>query len=192
MLASLWQPFALNENWLVPVVAGALVSGLILAVSLACSRRSQLSALDVMLMRGQLPPATPAPGASSSDADLASEVLAFLNQRSGDSVFGREEPDRRHEVRRWGNPIEVWIQDPDSQTPERGVVVNRSDGGLGVVVGSPLQTGKFLKIRAAAAPRDTDWILVEIRHCQPVSQKVWLVGCRYVGAPAWNAVTWLG
>jgi hypothetical protein len=55
----------------------------------------------------------------------------------------------------------------------------------------PVTTMSPVVVRAHQAPEGVTWIDVEVRNCRAAG-KNWVIGCKYVEKPAWNAVVWLG
>jgi hypothetical protein len=109
---------------------------------------------------------------------------------SQDSLaFGREE--RRRWPRRWGNPVNVLVLEASKIKPSPAVVVNRSQGGLALLLDDYHEVGTVLSVRPAEAQGDIPWIQVEVRHCRKAGRQ-WLAGCQFVEAPPWDVWVWLG
>jgi hypothetical protein len=70
-----------------------------------------------------------------------------------------------------------------------GEVVDRSRGGLAVVVAEQARVGERLRVRPATEP-DVPWAEVEVRHGRPGAGG-WLLGCRFAVAPPPAAVATL-
>jgi hypothetical protein len=147
--------------------------------------------LDVLLLRrsggeSQRPPEEDVP-----DAVVSAEAVKYLKTPVEDVAYLNRERDRRSSVRKWGNPVEVQIQPPNSVILLRGVVINRSTGGLAILVDDAYPTGAALMVRAVLAPAGVDWINVQVKNCRAAG-KNWVIGCSYPAPPSWNAVVWLG
>jgi hypothetical protein len=102
-----------------------------------------------------------------------------------------KEPDRRAFPRRKGNRVEVHLTDESKQEPLLGWVVDRSMGGLCLIVEKSLDEGAIFKVRPRTAPKTTPWIAIEIRSCRPDNGD-WEVGCCFVKPPQWNDLLLFG
>lgn len=100
-----------------------------------------------------------------------------------------------HERRRWprrpGNPVPVLVRDAIQAKPSHGVVVNRAEGGVALLVDRRYEPGTLLSVRPPEALDDIPWLAVEVKHGRKAGRQ-WLVGCQFVEAPPWNAWVWLG
>jgi hypothetical protein len=101
------------------------------------------------------------------------------------------EPDRRSAPRRKGNRVEVHLTDDSKGPPLLGWVVDRSMGGLCLIVEKPLTQGATLKIRPRQAPQTAPWLAIEIRSCRADGSE-WEIGCRFLKAPQWNDLLLFG
>jgi hypothetical protein len=101
------------------------------------------------------------------------------------------EPDRRSTPRRKGNRVEVFVTDDSKRPPLLGWVVDRSMGGLCLIVEQPLTEGAILNVRPRKAPQTAPWTAIEIRSCRPEGSE-WEVGCRFVKTPQWNDLLLFG
>jgi hypothetical protein len=100
--------------------------------------------------------------------------------------------DRRSSPRREGEPLKVFVAPGlDSAEPGEGLVVNRSRGGLCLVVHKPMETGSLLRVRAAHVPDDMPWVPVYVRRCQ-VRGSSWKLGCQFVEKLPWSVVLLFG
>jgi hypothetical protein len=92
-------------------------------------------------------------------------------------------PERRQSPRRWGMPIETFVQLPeDVAKPIRGWVVNRSQGGLGLSVPQPISLNTILHVRITHAPESIPWTALEVKSCYFKANR-WLLGCQFAEAP---------
>jgi PilZ domain len=107
------------------------------------------------------------------------------------AALSTEQLDRRSTPRRKGNLIEVYLTDDSKRLPLHGWVVDRSVGGLCLVVDKPLTEGTILNVRPRKAPQTAPWTSIEIRSCR-ADRGDWEVGCRFVKAPAWNDLLLFG
>jgi len=99
--------------------------------------------------------------------------------------------DRRADLRRKGNPIDVDLSDPRGRIePFSGWVWDRSRGGLGINVQMEIPVGTVL----IARPRinhNTFSVPIEVRCCRP-SREGYIIGCQFVQAPPWNVLMLFG
>lgn len=101
--------------------------------------------------------------------------------------------DRRHALRRGGNPIAVIITDAEGQgEPLRGYVLDRSTGGLCLAVPEPVEEGSVISVKTTNAPQTTPWIQVEVRNCRPISDSEWELGCKFEKTPPWGILLLFG
>ncbi len=103
----------------------------------------------------------------------------------------KSEPDRRSAPRRKGNRVEVLLTDDPKRSPVLGWVVDRSMGGLCLIVEKPLTEGAFLNVRPRQAPQTAPWTAIEIRSCR-ADDGAWEVGCRFIKPPQWNDLLLFG
>ena len=100
--------------------------------------------------------------------------------------------DRRSSSRRGGHPVTVQLADPDEKAPpQAGWVVDRSVGGLCLMVRQPVQIGSFWKVRPAEAPRTTPPVLVEVRTCVAAGAE-WKLNCRFDKTPSYGVLLMFG
>jgi len=97
---------------------------------------------------------------------------------------------RRGEPRRWGNPQKVLLAG-EFPEPLPGMVVNRSDGGLALLVARPLEADALLSVRAQEAPERVPWVQMRVRHCHPEGRE-WLIGCQFTETVPWSVSVWFG
>ena len=98
--------------------------------------------------------------------------------------------ERRCHFRRSGNPSEVAIGHPENPSElARGVVVNRSTGGVCLELLSPLAVGAVVCLRPAAGSSIGTWIDAEVRHCRR-DRRGWNVGFKFVRTPPLS-VLWM-
>jgi hypothetical protein len=101
---------------------------------------------------------------------------------SDSTVTTTAPPERRQSPRRWGNPIQVVLQDGRRAEPARGWVANRSAGGLGLSFAEPLSAGLRVQVRISVAPESMPSVDLEVIHCQALTGR-WLAGCRFLTPP---------
>lgn len=100
--------------------------------------------------------------------------------------------EQRKALRRGGNPIEVLIAPAQSKkTPIRGWVIDRSVGGLCLMLAQELQVGARLTVLPANAPPLTPWVEIEVRSCRP-DPEGFQAGCQFVKSPPWGVLLQFG
>lgn len=162
-LHPLWR-FIVNQPWTIPVT-GVLVASLAFLVG----------------RRWFVPRRAP-------KASLHEEGRTKLTTASMPKISA---PDRRSAPRRIGNRIEVFVADDSKKPPLHGWVVDRSMGGLCLVVEKPLTEGAVLNVRPRLAPQTAPWMAIEIRSCRPEGDE-WEVGCRFIKPLQWNDLLFFG
>jgi hypothetical protein len=157
--------FFTDQPWTIPVI-GLLVASLAFLVG----------------RRWLVPRPPPAP------AKVVEEVASTLVTAKRTS---KSQPDRRAVPRRKGNCVEVFLTDDSKGPPILGWVVDRSMGGLCLIVEKPLKEGSILNVRPRQAPQTAPWTAIEIRSCRPENVE-WEVGCRFLKPPHWNDLLLFG
>jgi hypothetical protein len=149
--------------------------------------------------------AAPAIGLGSAGlALLVGHVLLGKRRRSfqppvAESVAPPVDPfaygsatERRSSVRRRGKQIKVLISDAEAlEAPVEGWVMDRSMGGLCLLVYRAMEPGSILSVRTAEAPQTTPWVQVEIKNCRHNTNH-WVIGCQYVRTPPWGVLLLFG
>jgi hypothetical protein len=98
--------------------------------------------------------------------------------------------EKRCHFRRSGSPTEVSIGHPENPSElARGVVVDRSTGGVCLELSSPLAIGAVVSLRPAAGTSIGTWIDAEVRHCRR-DHRGWNVGFKFVRTPPLS-VLWM-
>jgi hypothetical protein len=98
---------------------------------------------------------------------------------------------QRSRGRRWGNPTEVQMRSLIWAGTVRGLVVNRSGGGLGIFVDNKVPLSTVVQIGAVEAPSYVPWAAAEVRHCRKVG-KGYFLGCQFNDDVPWNVCVWFG
>jgi hypothetical protein len=111
----------------------------------------------------------------------------------GSAFPGLEDPnERRQAPRRHGNPTTVLISDAAGKAaPTRGVVVDRSAGGLRLTLGGAVEVRTILSVRPAEVTTIMPWIQVEVKSCRP-AEAGWEVGCHFLRTPPANVLGLFG
>jgi hypothetical protein len=99
--------------------------------------------------------------------------------------------ERRAGQYRWGNPTEVHVYAYLWPGHAHGLVINRSTGGLAILIQEEVPTGTSIKVRPIEAPRSVPFVKLEVRHCRKAGQ-LFLVGCQFCEEVPWNVRVWFG
>jgi hypothetical protein len=99
--------------------------------------------------------------------------------------------EQRASQRRWGNPTEVYLVPLLVLERMHGLVVNRSTGGLAILVDKEVPPGTTLTARPVEAPNSVPAAEIEVRYCRKVG-KNFLLGCQFRGEVPWNVRVWFG
>jgi hypothetical protein len=123
-------------------------------------------------------------------SDKAVDRVRRLCERFPSAVPGSEleqlqraRPDpwaeRRRMVRLVGGqePIEVRT-DPPPARPAEAWLLDRSAGGLGLLLDRATEPGAVLGVLLPGA--EGDWFFAQVRHCRPAGNG-WVVGCEFLG-----------
>jgi hypothetical protein len=117
-------------------------------------------------------------------------VVSFDNPDAGEDEDSHA--NRRSSVRREGSPVKVVLTSPTFRNGmETGYVVDRSTGGVRVVMTNQMVPGSTMQIRAQNAPENTPWVTVIIRNCKHTGQH-YEVGCEFDRTPPWNVLLLFG
>jgi hypothetical protein len=100
--------------------------------------------------------------------------------------------DRRGAVRREGGPVRVVLS---STTFRNGVndgfVVDRSTGGLRILMQAAIAPGSTLQVKAVNAPDTVGFVTVIVRSCRKNGDH-FEVGCEFEKTPPWNVLLLFG
>ena len=100
--------------------------------------------------------------------------------------------DRRGSVRREGAPVRVTLSSPSFRNGVNdGFVVDRSTGGLRIVMTSAIAPGSTMQVRAMNAPDTIGFVMVIVRSCRK-SGDHFEVGCEFEKTPPWNVLLLFG
>ncbi len=98
--------------------------------------------------------------------------------------------ERRAAPRRRGHAIEVFLSAGEGE-PLLGWVVDRSIGGLCVMVEQPVAQAARGKVRPRIAPESTPWVPVLVKSCRAEGHE-YEVGCQFAHTPSWNVLVQFG
>ena len=100
--------------------------------------------------------------------------------------------DRRESVRRDGVPIRVLLSSTAFRNGVNdGFVVDRSTGGLKIVVRTAMVPGGTVQVRAANAPDTVGFVTTIVRSCRPEGDH-FIIGCEFEKTPPWNVLLLFG
>jgi hypothetical protein len=165
------------------------------------SREEDLSWADLLelLRRNRTRQPGVPPGDVPEDASLE-ELLAKLPARARQALAIPPEElrwmdaggvERRASRRRWGNPTEVRIFSALWPGYVHGLVINRSTGGLALLLDREVPADTAVKLRSVEAPGTVPGIKMQVRHCGKAG-KNFLIGCEFSEDVPWNVRVWFG
>ena len=99
--------------------------------------------------------------------------------------------DRRAAPRRGGNTVEVQITDVNSAPAGRGCVIDRSQGGLRMLVERPVAAGTQLKVKPTSADASAPWSDITVRSCRRDGIE-YVLGCQFDRLPNWAELLQFG
>lgn len=165
---ALLPPDLLQQPWVIPVI-GVAAAGLAFAVG----RR---------LFVARQAPAISAPESPVGSAEPEGEPAdVFLHGSAND---------RRSSPRRRGNSVAVAIRN-GSDHSTHGYVLDRSLGGLCLLVENEMTEGATLDVRPEHAPETTPWVTIQVRSCRR-RRSEWELGCQFMKTPNWNVLLLFG
>ena len=125
------------------------------------------------------------------------EIAPFIN--NGTTALGTvvkaKADEKRQSRRRQGNPIAIYLANPDyKHEPERCCVTDRSMGGMLVVLKHAIEPGTVISIRPVNAEDMVPWLDLEVRSCRPNSEfpGEFDLGCQYVKTPPYSIMLLYG
>jgi hypothetical protein len=99
--------------------------------------------------------------------------------------------EKRTSRRRWGNPTEVNVDALLWPRPVHGIVINRSTGGLAILLQDEVPAGTTIQVHPVEAPRSVRAVSLEVRHCRKAG-RLFLIGCEFSEEVPWNVRVWFG
>ncbi len=100
--------------------------------------------------------------------------------------------EKRRAPRRKGNATAVLISDADAVAePTRGHVIDRSTGGLRIVLQNEIAIGMVLSLKVQNGPPATPWVQVEVRSCKK-TRTGYEACCQFVRTPPWAVLLLFG
>lgn len=153
-----------------PIVVGGAVAVLVLTFLFLSNRRRR------------------APAVALDSAPAAPNEEKALNWAPPEQSYA----DRRESVRRDGVPIRVVLSSSTFRNGvSDGIVVDRSTGGLKLVLKSAVAPGSLMQVRAANAPDTVGFVTIIIRSCRTEGDQ-FVVGCEFEKTPPWNVLLLFG
>jgi hypothetical protein len=102
-----------------------------------------------------------------------------------------EGDERRTSTRRKGNPIQLRITRLDNGDLLEGWVVDRSTGGVRLLLDQALPAKTMLSIRPVKAATNYPWIKAEVRSCKP-ERGGYSIGCMFLQKLTWGELQAFG
>jgi hypothetical protein len=122
----------------------------------------------------------------------SSAPAAQVQKKEPDPFVHGSTNELRKSYRRKGNPIEVQVIDKASGgAPVRGYVLDRSIGGLGLQMETPLEPDVVLTLRPTNAPHIAPWVDVIVKHCSR-GEDGFDIGCQFLKTPPWPVLMMFG
>ncbi|HEV8059867.1 MAG TPA: PilZ domain-containing protein [Gemmataceae bacterium] len=122
-----------------------------------------------------------------------SKTPASLDVATRDPFTQGGQADRRQSPRRSGQSIRITIQLlNDQKTVFEGFVMDRSMGGLRILVERPLTANQMLNVRSTDAPQTVSWVQVQVRRIEQLPDKTFEVGCQFIRTPPWAVLLTFG
>ena len=145
--------------------------------------------LPRMLTRRHFAVAGPATNPISAETETAHDMS---NRPNTEETVNWEVRDNRRSPRRAGKIVEVLVAPPgETQTPRRGLVLNRSNGGLGVLLHEEYPIGSMIGVMPADASRLTPWVEVEVKSCRK-NPDGYELGLQYLMVPPYSTLVMFG
>lgn len=164
------KTFAANN---LPVVSGGVVAVLVLSYLALFRRRPKLE-LDAAAV------------AANSNRAVDEEKAATWAPPE------QSYADRRGAVRREGAPVRVLLSSPTFRNGVNdGYVVDRSTGGLRILIQSAIAPGSTMQVKAVNAPDTVGFVTVIVRSCRKHTDHFEL-GCEFEKTPPWNVLLLFG
>jgi len=100
--------------------------------------------------------------------------------------------DRRGAVRREGSPVRVLLSSSSLRNGVNdGYVVDRSTGGLRIVMQAAVPPGSTLQVKAVNAPDTVGFVTLIVRSCRPHPDH-FEIGTEFEKTPPWNVLLLFG
>ena len=104
----------------------------------------------------------------------------------------QEPQERRTAPRRKGNPVSVQVSNAIANVePFQGWVIDRSSGGLCLLVDQQVQPGRVLSVRPTKCHPGFPWIQVKVKSCR-AERGSWNLGCQFEQKLSWTEMQLFG
>lgn len=137
---------------------------------------------------GAPPPSVPQRGSPAKDTIHSKAPPARAEPELAEDAGPRGE--RRAAPRRGGNPKSVQISNADGESLQ-GWVVDRSSGGVRLLVDQALDIDTVLSLRPTNAHPSVGWIQVRVKSCRP-ERNSFNIGCEFVNKLSWSELQVFG
>ncbi|HYV39622.1 MAG TPA: PilZ domain-containing protein [Gemmataceae bacterium] len=122
----------------------------------------------------------------------AAALAAPKEEQPSDPFIHGSQMEQRKSFRRIGNPIGVLIIDQSRPgEPMKGQVINRSVGGLCILMDRPIEADTPLTVRPTNAPHIAPWVAVVAKNSREGEMGI-EVGCQFVKTPPWPVLMMFG
>jgi hypothetical protein len=135
--------------------------------------------------------AQPAPDLREQSADGAVPSSAGIEPPVAATSAESATADRRTSLRRRKQQTVLVINPAQSEDARRGWLLDRSLGGLGLLMDQPADEGTLLRVRATNAPSRFPWVEVQVRNCRR-KENSWELGCQFLRTPSWEVLLTFG
>jgi PilZ domain-containing protein len=109
-------------------------------------------------------------------AALPDELLEQVERIRSDPAHERRRSPRLHE-----STFPANVTEPADLTGWTGaLVIDRSPGGLALLLHNPVEAGMVLLVWFGSAGDEDAWLPVEVKHCRPEAEN-WIVGVEFTG-----------
>lgn len=123
-------------------------------------------------------------------ADEIPESIAATEEAPPPLAETAEE--RRTAPRRKGNPVSVQVSNATATVePFQGWVIDRSSGGLCLLVDQQVKLGTVLSVRPTKCHPGFPWIHIKIKSCRP-ERGSWNLGCQFEQKLSWTEMQLFG
>jgi hypothetical protein len=143
---------------------------------------------------GKEPAPAPVPASAPPAADITSDLEAsaepVYEETAEDLQFieqtdeGDAGDERRTAMRRTGNPTQLRITRMDTGDMLEGWVVDRSSGGVRVLLDQAIPVKATLSVRPVKAHTNFPWVKAEVRSCKP-ERGGYSLGCMFMQKLTW-------
>lgn len=143
-------------------------------------------------------PPRSAPGADVRRARPTMDINLDEEAAVGNEPAAEEEDDeskfadRRAQPRRKGNPVSVQVSNSGATTePMQGWVVDRSTGGLRLLVDQEIKPGTVLSVRPSKSHPGFTWVQIKVKSCRP-ERSSYNLGCQFMRKLTWTELQVFG